>query len=85
MRMNLSSIRFLCLWLVAAGLCALVSPARAQVFKGVELVKASLLADTGAVAPGKPFTVGLRLKMAPRWHTYWENSGDAGLPTTKNL
>ena len=55
--------------------------ARAQVFHGVELVHADLLADTTAIAPGKPFTVGLRLKMQPHWHTYWEYSGDAGLPT----
>ena len=57
------------------------SQAVAQVDKGVTLVKADLLADTTAVAPGKAFTVGLRLKMAPHWHTYWQNSGDAGIPT----
>jgi Uncharacterized protein predicted to be involved in C-type cytochrome biogenesis len=27
------------------------------------------------------FTVGLLLRMAPGWHTYWKFSGDAGLPT----
>ena len=48
---------------------------------GVDLVQASLLADTTAITPGKPFTVGLRLRMAPHWHTYWQYSGDAGLPT----
>src|SRR5437763_480693 len=26
-------------------------------------------------------TVGLRLRMAPGWHTYWKNPGDSGLPT----
>ena len=54
---------------------------QAQVYKGVQLVKADLLADTSSIVPGKPFTVGLRLQMAPHWHTYWQNSGDAGLPT----
>jgi thiol:disulfide interchange protein DsbD len=39
------------------------------------------LADTNAIVPGKPFTVGLLLRMAPGWHTYWKFSGDAGLPT----
>ena len=48
---------------------------------GVQLVKADLIADATAVTPGKPFTIGLRLRMAPHWHTYWEYSGDAGLPT----
>jgi thiol:disulfide interchange protein len=52
-----------------------------QTYQGKQLVKAELLADTSAVAPGKSFTVGLLLRMAPRWHTYWKFSGDAGLPT----
>ena len=56
-------------------------PGRAQMHNGIQLVKADLLADTTAVEPGKPFTVGLRLRMAPHWHTYWRYSGDAGLPT----
>ena len=54
---------------------------QAQVYQGKELVKAELLADTSAIVPGKPFTVGLLLRMAPGWHTYWAFSGDAGLPT----
>ncbi len=53
----------------------------AQTYQGRELVKATLLADTSAVVPGKPFTAGLLLRMAPGWHTYWKFSGDAGLPT----
>ena len=46
-----------------------------------ELVKADLLADTSAIVAGKTLTVGLRMQMAPEWHTYWQYSGDAGLPT----
>ena len=53
----------------------------AQEYQGKQLVKAELLADTDAVVRGKPFTVGLLLRMAPAWHTYWKFSGDAGLPT----
>jgi thiol:disulfide interchange protein/DsbC/DsbD-like thiol-disulfide interchange protein len=53
----------------------------AQTFEGRQLVKAELVADTSAVVPGKPFTLGLLLHMAPHWHTYWKYSGDAGLPT----
>jgi thiol:disulfide interchange protein DsbD len=26
--------------------------------------------------------LALRLKMIPKWHTYWRNAGDSGLPTT---
>lgn len=46
------------------------------------LVRAQLLADTSAIVPGQSFQAGLLLEMAEGWHTYWEYSGDAGLPTT---
>src|SRR5688572_11791869 len=52
-----------------------------QTYEGRELVKAQLLADTDAIVPGKAFTAGVLLQMAPHWHTYWKFSGDAGLPT----
>ena len=52
-----------------------------QTYEGKVLVKASLMADTTAFVPGRPFMVGLLLRMAPGWHTYWKFSGDAGLPT----
>src|SRR5437870_11877898 len=53
----------------------------AQTYQGKQLVRAELLADTTAIVPGKSFTAGLLLRMAPGWHTYWKFSGDAGLPT----
>ena len=55
--------------------------AHAQVYQGKTLVTASLVSDTAGIVPGKPFEVGVLLEMAPRWHTYWEYPGDAGLPT----
>jgi thiol:disulfide interchange protein DsbD len=45
-------------------------------------VTARLLADVEAVGPDVPFMVGIEITMQPGWHTYWENGGDAGLPTT---
>ena len=68
---------------VLAAACAilLTNSAVAQNYQGKELVKASLLANTAGIVPGKPFNVGLLLRMAPGWHTYWKYSGDAGLPT----
>ncbi len=54
---------------------------RAQVYEGRRLVKAELLAKTTAMVPGQPFRVGVLLKMAPGWHTYWKFPGDAGIPT----
>ncbi len=44
------------------------------------LVTPSLVADTSAVAAGRAFTAGVRLKFAPGWHTYWQFSGDSGAP-----
>ena len=55
--------------------------AKGQTYEGRELVKATLLADTSAIVPGKSFTVGLLLRMIPGWHTYWKYPGDAGIPT----
>ena len=40
---------------------------------------ASLISDADSVVPGRPFRVGLWLRLAPGWHTYWQNPGDAGL------
>jgi thiol:disulfide interchange protein/DsbC/DsbD-like thiol-disulfide interchange protein len=62
-------------------LVAVAPHALAQTYQGKQLVKAELLADSNAVVPGKPLMVGLLLRMAPGWHTYWKFSGDAGLPT----
>lgn len=67
---------------VTAALCLLIlaNDACAQVYQGRQVVKAELIADTATVVPGKTFTAGLLLRMAPGWHTYWKFSGDAGLP-----
>ena len=71
------SVYSLLCWL----LVALAPNSFAQTYQGKEVVRSELLADTNAIVPGKPFTVGLLLRMAPGWHTYWKFSGDAGLPT----
>jgi thiol:disulfide interchange protein len=72
-----SAVYSLLCWLLVA-----VAPhGLAQTYQGKQLVRAELLADTTAIVPGKSFTVGLLLRMAPAWHTYWKFSGDAGLPT----
>ncbi len=46
---------------------------------------ASLVTEADSFAPGKTLRVGLRLKMQPGWHTYWENPGDAGAPPTLDV
>ncbi|HMB71489.1 MAG TPA: protein-disulfide reductase DsbD domain-containing protein, partial [bacterium] len=45
-------------------------------------VRARLIAERAAIAPGELFSVGIEISMDPGWHTYWENGGDAGLPTS---
>src|ERR1019366_1217542 len=44
-------------------------------------VHARLVAEDRAVAPGAAITIALEEKIAPGWHTYWKNPGDAGAPT----
>lgn len=46
-----------------------------------EPVQASLIAEDTSVQPGQPFWVGVELKMADGWDTYWVNPGDSGYPT----
>jgi thiol:disulfide interchange protein/DsbC/DsbD-like thiol-disulfide interchange protein len=45
-------------------------------------IEVELLAATRSVQPGQPLLVGLRLLPDPGWHTYWQNPGDSGLPTS---
>lgn len=40
----------------------------------------TLISDHDGVSPGQSFRIGLRQKLAPHWHTYWKNPGDAGAP-----
>jgi len=39
---------------------------------------ATLVTDAATIAPGEAFRAALRLRLAPGWHTYWLNAGDAG-------
>ncbi len=41
-----------------------------------------LAANVKAVAPGKPFVVGLHMKLPAGWHNYYANPGESGVPTT---
>ena len=70
--------------LLALLLALLAAPAPALAQQSVvqtENVRAELLADASAIKPGEPFWVGLRQTIRPKWHTYWKNPGDSGLPT----
>ncbi len=67
--------------LLSLGALLSLSAASAQEYQGQTLVRAELIADVSSIEPGKPFTVGLLLETAEDWHVYWENTGDAGMPT----
>jgi thiol:disulfide interchange protein DsbD len=45
----------------------------------------SLVSDTDEISPGVPFRIGLRFQLAPGWHTYWRNPGDAGVAPELDL
>jgi DsbC/DsbD-like thiol-disulfide interchange protein len=60
---------------------ALLQPAASAIDLQPRAVTASLWAERDGIAPGRPFTLGLRLSHAPGWHSYWRVPGDSGLPT----
>ncbi len=49
----------------------------AQLVDGKPLVTPSLHVATTTFS--EPFTVAIRFQIAPEWHLYWKNPGDAGL------
>lgn len=55
-----------------------VDGAHAQ-FAEEDLVGVELVADVHAIAPGRPFHLGVRFDIADGWHVNWINPGDAGL------
>lgn len=71
--------------LFAAGLAALILASGGVVAAALvktDHVEAELVSERTALVPGQTATVALRLKMVDGWHTYWQNPGDSGLPTT---
>ena len=62
-------------------LVLLAGPAFAQAVVTTDNVRSELVSEVATVKPGEPFWVGLRQTMRPKWHTYWKNPGDSGLPT----
>jgi thiol:disulfide interchange protein DsbD len=44
-------------------------------------VEAELIAEQTSFRPGETTSVALQLTIIDKWHTYWRNPGDSGLPT----
>lgn len=70
-------LRLFLVLLATASLWA--APARAEPYRS-ERVQMDLVAQDRAAVPGRETVVALHVRLAPGWHTYWRNSGDAGLP-----
>jgi DsbC/DsbD-like thiol-disulfide interchange protein len=66
--------------LLALLLTVLALPALAADSAAVTSPRATvtLHTDRAAISPGESFRALLRIRMAPGWHTYWSNAGDAG-------
>lgn len=60
---------------------ALLAPALDLAAQPVLHTTARLVAERTHARPGDTLWVGVHLAMAPRWHTYWKQAGDAGGPT----
>jgi thiol:disulfide interchange protein/DsbC/DsbD-like thiol-disulfide interchange protein len=67
-------------WILAALLLSGI-PDFANASDATHPVRAELVADVETVGRGAAFHLGVVLKMDPGWHTYWQYSGDAGIPT----
>ena len=70
-----SSLALLLAWLAPS----LASAAESNVQRSPRAT-VSLVSDYAAVTPGQELRIGLRQRLAPHWHTYWKNPGDAGSP-----
>ena len=67
-------------WLLLL-LCTLWAPLAAAQVVRTGHVSAELVAERSAVQPGGSVQIALFLQHMPKWHTYWRNPGDSGLPT----
>jgi thiol:disulfide interchange protein DsbD len=71
-----------CAILVVAATTLLLSPCFQSANAAAQNhVTARLIAAAKKVHPGQPFLLGVELTMPDGWHTYYKDSGDAGMPT----
>ena len=66
-------------WAVVASLLV-VGTLHAAPIK-TEHAEVELIAEKTALVVGEKNVIGLSIKHAPHWHTYWKNPGDSGYPT----
>ncbi len=72
-------------WLLLAGMGPLWAQEGGAGGYGPEVVTGNIrtgfVAEYATVTPGQTLLVGMRQRIRPHWHTYWENPGDTGEPT----
>ncbi|MFN0058083.1 MAG: protein-disulfide reductase DsbD domain-containing protein [Planctomycetota bacterium] len=70
-------------WLkVFAALFCLVLIGFASADESEHPLRAEILADVDTIASGKPFYLGVRFRIDPDWHIYWQSPRDTGIATT---
>ena len=60
--------------------CSFSGSASAQSASADHHLDVRLISERTALVPGETTNVGLHFKLAPGWHIYWINAGDAGEP-----
>ena len=74
------------IWMVQIVLAVALSATFLAVAKadpaGFSPIGVALVSDQFGIVPGQTFSVALRQKIAPGFHTYWKNPGTVGLPTS---
>ncbi len=81
LKLRSTTLLFAGCWLIA---CLALSPAvhaLAGDSVSTENVKARLISENDAIAPGQSVWVALELNIRDGWHTYWRNPGDSGQAT----
>ena len=72
-------------FLFALAALVLTTPAAHAQFFGQQKqqrLKAEIIPETSSIAPGKPFTVAVKLSHIEHGHSYWKNPGGPGFSTT---
>jgi thiol:disulfide interchange protein/DsbC/DsbD-like thiol-disulfide interchange protein len=78
---TLKSRLFASCWLIAALAASPAAHSSAGGSVSTDNVKARLISETNAIAPGQSIWVALELDIRDGWHTYWRNPGDSGQAT----
>jgi thiol:disulfide interchange protein/DsbC/DsbD-like thiol-disulfide interchange protein len=74
-------MRALRYWLIGLLLASPAAFALSGSVVATDNVKAKLISEVSAIAPGQVFWVALELDIRDGWHTYWRNPGDSGEAT----